>query len=215
MTDPAQPRKPPVYSQPVFKQTLEVKSLPAQKILAHIFERVSNGLIALNITLFIRGKAEAMDAIEDLMSNAFAKMEQSLEQEMARLKRLMEDNGIQTLPVYTRPIQHEVEISSPQAAQFFGLIKKLDSCMALVDTLWINRALSSRQRLMAIDQWQDQFMKLARYLGRVGRRARETAQQQETTNQSDDMHDEMDRSQTESTPVPAPRQQTAHQEETP
>jgi hypothetical protein len=173
-TEPAAPsaKAKPVYSRPVFKQTLTVNSLEAQRVTARIFERVQRALLSLDVILRIMGQQEAIDPLEALIGEQMTALDRDFEQEAARLKALMDEHGIQAMPTYTHPVQYDIAISSPRAAQFTGLIRKLDKLMAQMDTLWLNSVLTSPQRLEANYQWQQQLFTLAGRILNMEYRAR-------------------------------------------
>ncbi len=87
----------------------------------------------------------------------------------------MEDNGIDMMPGYTNPNEYTIEINSPQVAQFAHLIRKLDTLMGIVDTLWLNTVLTSKQRTDATYQWQQRLIKLAGRIIGIEKRARISA----------------------------------------
>ncbi|EOS8495043.1 hypothetical protein ACNPQG_005291, partial [Klebsiella pneumoniae] len=64
---------------------------------------------------------------------------------------------------------------SPQVAQFAHLIRKLDTLMGIVDTLWLNTVLTSKQRTDATYQWQQRLIKLAGRIIGIEKRARISA----------------------------------------
>lgn len=65
----------------------------------------------------------------------------AVDNEQARLDKLMESNSIDEVPDYTDPITFNAKISSPQVGQFVGLVRKLDALMISMDTLWLSSVL--------------------------------------------------------------------------
>ncbi len=176
----------PVYSRPVFKQTLTVNSLEAQRVTARIFERMQRALLSLDVILRIIGKQEAIDPLEALIGEQMSTLDRDFDQEAARLKALMDEHGIQAMPTYTHPAEYQIEISSPRAAQFASLIRKLDKLMGQMDTLWLNSVLPSQQRLEANYQWQQQLFTLAGRIFSMEYRARKAVYGQDKTAESED-----------------------------
>ncbi|CCD30072.1 conserved hypothetical protein [Candidatus Glomeribacter gigasporarum BEG34] len=175
-----------VYSRPVFKQRLTVNSLEAQRVTARIFERVQRALLSLDVILRIIGKQEAIDPLAAWISEQMAALDRDFDQEAARLKALMDEHGIQAMPTYTHPAKYEIEISSPRAAQFAGLIRKLDKLMGQMDTLWLNSVLTSQQRLEANYQWQQQLFTLAGRIFSMEYRARKAVYAQDKTAETEE-----------------------------
>ncbi|MGM8631968.1 hypothetical protein ACS6JE_19865 [Enterobacter hormaechei subsp. steigerwaltii] len=149
------------YSRPVFKQVLKVNSLQAQRVMERSFERVSNSLFSIDVILRIIGEQEEIDQVETVILEHISKVSEDLDKATAQLNKLMEDNGIDMMPGYTNPNEYTIEINSPQVAQFAHLIRKLDTLMGIVDTLWLNTVLTSKQRTDATYQWQQRLIKLA------------------------------------------------------
>ncbi|EPK2935542.1 hypothetical protein I9Y58_004993, partial [Citrobacter freundii] len=131
------------YSRPVFKQVLKVNSLQAQRVMERSFERVSNSLFSIDVILRIIGEQDEIDQVETVILEHISKVSEDLDKATAQLNKLMEDNGIDMMPGYTNPNEYTIEINSPQVAQFAHLIRKLDTLMGIVDTLWLNTVLTS------------------------------------------------------------------------
>ncbi|WP_439848238.1 hypothetical protein [Salmonella enterica] len=163
------------YSRPVFKQALKVNSLQAQRVMERSFERVSNSLFSIDVILRIIGEQDEIDQVETVILEHIAKVSEDLDKATAQLNKLMEDNGIDMMPGYTNPTEYTIEINSPQVAQFAHLIRKLDTLMGIVDTLWLNTVLTSKQRTDATYQWQQRLIKLAGRIIGIEKRARISA----------------------------------------
>ncbi|ALZ82544.1 hypothetical protein GL272_19790 [Aeromonas veronii] len=165
----------PDYSRPVFKQSLTMNSLQAQRVMDRSFDRVSNSLFSIDVILRIIGEQDEIDQVETVILELIAKVSEDLDKSHGQLKKLMEDNGIQGMPGYSKPNTYDIEISSPQVAQFIHLIRKLDALMGIVDALWLNAILSNKQRTEANYQWQQRLFKLAGRIIGIEKRARVSA----------------------------------------
>ncbi len=148
-------------SRPVFKRVLKVNSLQAQRVVERSFQRVSDSLFSIDVILRIIGEQDEIDQVESIIQEHIEKVSVDLDTATNQLQKLMEDNGIEGAPEYTSPNQYDIEINSPQVAQFAHLVRKLDNLMLLVDTLWLNSILTSKQRKDATYQWQQRLIKLA------------------------------------------------------
>ncbi len=162
----------PDYSRPVFKQSLTMNSLQAQRVMDRSFDRVSNSLFSIDVILRIIGEPGEIDQVEAVILELIAKVSEDLDKSNGQLKKLMDDNGIDGMPGYSKPSTYDIEISSPQVAQFVHLIRKLDGLMGIVDTLWLNAILSNKQRTEANYQWQQRLFKLAGRIIGLEKRAR-------------------------------------------
>ncbi|MEK9497175.1 hypothetical protein V2H77_12055 [Photorhabdus sp. P32] len=163
------------YSRPVFKQVLKVNSLQAQRVMERSFERVSNSLFSIEVILRIIGEQNEIDQVESIILEHISKVSEDLDKATIQLQKLMEDNGIDMMPGYTNPSEYAIEINSPQVAQFAHQIRKLDNLMGIVDTLWLNTVLTSKQRTDATYQWQQRLIKLAGRIIGIEKRARISA----------------------------------------
>lgn len=163
------------YSRPVFKQSLKVNSLQAQRVKERSFERVTNSLFSIDVILRVIGEQEEIDQVETVILEHMSKVSEDLDRATEQMVKLMEDNGIDAMPGYTNPKEYTIEINSPQVAQFAHLIRKLDKLMSLVDTLWLNTILTSKQRTDATYQWQQRLIKLAGRIIGIEKRARISA----------------------------------------
>lgn len=163
------------YSRPIFKQLLKVNSLQAQRVIERSFDRVSNALFSIEVILRIIGEQEEIDQVESLILGHISKVSEDLDKATSQLNKLMQDNGIDMMPGYTNPNEYTIEINSPQVAQFAHLIRKLDTLMGIIDTLWLNTVLTSKQRTDATYQWQQRLIKLAGRIIGIEKRARISA----------------------------------------
>ena len=83
---------------------------------------------------------------------------------------LRADNGVQGEPVYTRPSEIKVMITSPLAHDYLGVIQTLDQLIFMLDGLWLMGVLNNKQRANAVFLWQRTILKLGRRL--IGRQRR-------------------------------------------
>lgn len=163
------------YSRPVFRQTLNVNSLQAQRVMERSFGRVSNALFSLDVILRIIGDQKEIDQVEEIIHGHIDKVSEDMTKAMNPLQKVMTDNGIEAVPGYSAPVNYPIEITSPQVAQFAHLIRNLDKLMSLVDTLWLNSILTSQQRSDATYEWQQRLIKLAGRIIGMEKRARISA----------------------------------------
>lgn len=163
------------YSRPVFRQTLNVNSLQAQRVMERSFDRVSNALFSLDVILRIIGDQKEIDQVEEIIHGHIDKVSEDMTKAMNQLQKVMTDNGIEAVPGYSAPVNYPIEITSPQVAQFAHLIRNLDKLMSLVDTLWLNSILTSQQRSDATYEWQQRLIKLAGRIIGMEKRARISA----------------------------------------
>lgn len=163
------------YSRPVFTQVLKLNSLQAQRVMERSFGRVSNSLFSIDVILRIIGEQDEIDQVETVILEHLSRLSEDLDKATAQFNKLIEDNGIDMMPGYTHPHEYTIEINSPQVAQFAHQIRKLDNLMGIVDTLWLNTILTSKQRTDATYQWQQRLIKQAGRIIGIEKRARISA----------------------------------------
>ena len=162
-------------SRPIFKQTLKTNSLQAQRVVERSFKPVSDSLFSIDVILRIIGDQDEIDQVENIIQEHIEKVSTDLNIGTEQLQKLIEDNGIEGEPEYSNPNRYDIEITSPQVAQFAHLIRQLDYLMLLVDTLWLSNILTSKQRKDAAYQWQQRLIKLAGRIIGIEKRARISA----------------------------------------
>lgn len=174
-TDPnATPAK-PHYSRPVFRQSLTVNSLQAQRVMERSFEQVSFAFFSLDVILRIIGDQSDIDQVDQVIQELRERVAEDMQKQLSQLQKMMSDNDIAEVPAYSSPIVYPIEITSPQTAQFARLIKGLDELMAVVDTLWLHGLFTTHQRSNATYEWQQRLIKLAGRIIGMEKRARISA----------------------------------------
>ncbi len=167
-----------IYSCPVFNKTIKINSLQAQRVMTRKFERVKHALFNIDVILPIISTQEKIDEVGKLLLEDIKKVEQDIDKSEAQFKKLIEDHGIEDKPTYTHPSEYDIEITSPQVAQFASLIKKLDVLIEQMDTLWFHGVLTNKQRKDGTYQWQQRLLKLADRITGIAKRARAAAHAQ-------------------------------------
>nr|WP_298057443.1 hypothetical protein [uncultured Halomonas sp.] len=165
------------YSRPVINRRFPLYSFQAQNVAEKLLDRVAYSLFSSEVILQILAEREQVDELESIIADDVANSHDNLDREFARLRELMKDADIQEqdTPSYTRPVQVEVEISSPLVARYIALIQKLDRLMGMIDCLWMNGVLDNKQRMNATYQWQRHVNKLSGRIINIENRARKAA----------------------------------------
>ena len=107
-------------SRPVFERTIKIHSEQAIRVIRRSYGRLIRSLYAIDVTLRIVGHEQAIDDVEDIVSNMIGDCAQHLQQEKARLDKLCTDNGIAESPRYTNPTDFKASITSPQIANLWN-----------------------------------------------------------------------------------------------
>lgn len=167
-----------VHSKPVYTQSVSFNSSQVQRVVKRHLAKVTNALFSTDVILRIIGDEAEIDQLEELISEQIKAVKDDFKHETERLEKLMEDAGINEMPNYTNPTTINVQIKSPQTHEFIQLLSMLDELMGIMDCLWLNAILTSKQRTDASYQWQQRLMRLAGRIIGYESRARASARNQ-------------------------------------
>ena len=166
------------YSRPYVPETIKVQSQHAQRVLERGFFRVAAALYAIDVVLRIIGDDDEMDQVDGIVDAMIQVFAQRMEAEIQRLEGQRKQHGITKPVAYTLPRTLTVKISSPQLALYTTLVQVLDRLMMEIDVLWLNRALSNKERKHAVYAWRVELLDVGRKIVQLERRAREAAARQ-------------------------------------
>ncbi|MCG7878821.1 MAG: hypothetical protein AB2669_07950 [Candidatus Thiodiazotropha endolucinida] len=164
------------YSRAIIERTVEFNSLQAQRVMHRSFEKLKQSLFSLSVILRIISDNETeIEKIDAYIDEQFVSAEEDLATEQARLRKVLEDNGIEDLAGYSKPETYKIELDSPRANTFLRLIAQLDNLMLLIDTAWLCGEFDDKQKKNATFQWQQRLIKLAGRIIALEKRARVAA----------------------------------------
>lgn len=148
-------------SAPEILEQVSFGSFQAQKVMKRSFEKLNEALFSIGVRLQILCDDDEIEQVEGVVNDYFANTLKMLTSEKARLEKMTADNGIEAKPNYSNSVSYQVSIKSPQTAMFLGMMNTLEELVALVDTLWLNSVLTSKQRKDATYQFQQAMIRLA------------------------------------------------------
>ncbi|WP_086069372.1 hypothetical protein [Alcaligenes faecalis] len=160
---------------PLYRQTLELSSLQAHRVMDRSFAATSRALFRIDVLLRIIGQEDSIDEVEEMIRNMIKELQDDIKKEISGADQLLKENGITKLPEYTNPHKFEIEIRSPQIANFSRLVTSLDTLILRIDALWINGLMPNKQRARVTHQWQQRLIGLAGRLIGYEKRARVAA----------------------------------------
>ncbi len=166
------------FSRPVFDETITVHSDHAQRLIDRGLFRVSAALYAIDVILRIIGDDAEMDQVEAIVNQSIADFAQAMSREQEQMTLLRTQRGVTRVPRYEAPRTLTVHVHSPQMAQYTALIQSLDQLMMTIDTLWLNGALTSKQRVNGCYAWRVRLLRIGRDIINLERRARASADRQ-------------------------------------
>lgn len=181
-------------SQPYIVQTVELGSRQAQLVLRRSFETAQRALYTTGIMLrVVTDDEEAIQQVESTVDEWIAQVDTELDEQIERLKKICESNGITGEPSYTNPHTHQVEIRHPKVWAFLALIKKLDTFMNYQDLLWLSGIFNDAQYNAGAYQIQRRLIRLAGRLRNLAQRSMAAARRQQapaTPEQAQENRDE-------------------------
>ena len=173
MTQTQQPN-----SRAVFNESFTFSSLQAHHVMHRCFEKLNRSLFSISVILQITCDEDMIDQINDVINGYFSEVEKDLRLQVDQMKKILDDNGVETLAGYTEPRVFDLKIYSPRMNKFLTLVKSLDELMRLIDTVWYAAELTDKQKKVAGIQWRQRLIKLSGRVINIERRARSDAANQ-------------------------------------
>lgn len=165
-----------VNSRPTVKRTVEYHSIQAQRVIQRSFTRVKGAFYSISIILNTLTKDdEVVQRIDDYVDQQFMVVEKEILDAQARIKKILDDNGIEESINYSNPKKFTLFIDSPRINNFLKLLTQLDRLILLMDTAWLANELNDVQLKNGSYQWQRRVMKFAGSIVNLENRARSAA----------------------------------------
>lgn len=172
---PPQPRARQKHSQPYFEQTLALSTKQAHRVMERSFRALSGSLFRCEVILRIIGQEENIDELETYIKTTLEAAEQDIATELQRAEAICEENGVSTLATYTVVRNFAIQIKSPLIARYARVVVQLDRLIQMLDMLWLNDLITSKERANTTFAWQQRIVKAAWAIVRVERKARAEA----------------------------------------
>lgn len=158
-------------SRPVMTQAVVFDSYQAQQAYRRAYPNTSRSLYLLSVVLRAQGSDENAREVEGIVDTAMTELSDRFSNETKRLERLCEDNGIDPSPRFSRPQEVEIEIATPRANRFIGLIRQLDRTVGLISLLWLQGVRNDSQHADECYLWQRNVIRLANRISEIANRA--------------------------------------------
>ena len=159
-------------SRAVFTESITFSSLQAHHVMHRCFEKLNRSLFSISVILQITCDEDMIDQINGVINGYFSEVEKDLGLQVDQMKKILDDNGVETLAGYTEPRVYDLEIYSPRMKKFLTLVTSLDKLMRLIDTVWYAAELTDKQKKVAGIQWRQRLIKLSGRVISIERRAR-------------------------------------------
>lgn len=164
-------QKPRRITRPVIKQEIVLGSFPAQKSFNRSYVFTSRSLYLLAVVLRPLTSEKNVSEVEEKVDELLSEMEVRFADEVKRLIALCNKTGIDPQPNFTQPLTVDVEISTPRASRYLGLIKQLDHIIGLIAILWISGVRTDKQYSNECYLWQRNLARLSNRMCEIIKRA--------------------------------------------
>jgi len=171
-------RKADEFSNPFLTQEVKIHSSPAQAVFENGYEKCDSALRSLSVVLpaVLKSDNEVMTvngAVDHLINNAFV----NLRNESARLKKIVEDNGIEIGRVnYTNVTAYQAKITCNKSGQYLQMIRELDKLMELVHSTWLAGFIADDAKGALERQWRRKTLGVSAEITAILARAFSAAQ---------------------------------------
>lgn len=167
-------RKKPI-SKPVLRRRAQVKSELAIRLLTRGVWNTAGALYRIDTIWRMIGKDEEIDQMEALVRSYLEDAMREISSERDRLRKLMEQHGIEELPDYTQKKEIALRILSPFIASYVSLILKADEAVQCLDALWLTGMVTSLDRKRKLLYWVSELRELRKRIRLVERKTRDLA----------------------------------------
>lgn len=157
---------------PAFEQKLKLNTLQAQKVMRRVFSRAAGSLYRTDVILRIIGGDKEAEQVEMVINTMIKEVEGALQESNKEMAEMLEENGVDQLPVYDSPTEEAIRITSPHVAQFVSLVRKLDALIVQIDAMWLSGLMTNKDRNDAVYRWQQKVIGLGSRIIGLERRAR-------------------------------------------
>ncbi len=165
-------------SRAVFNESVTFSSLQAHHVMDRCFEKLNRSLFSISVILQITCDEEKIEQVNEVINDYFIDGEKDLTLQIAQMKKILDDNGVEKLAGYTRPREFKLELFSPRMKKFLVLVDLLDQLIRLIDTVWFASELTDKQKKVAGIQWRQRLIKLSGRIINIEKRARNDAASQ-------------------------------------
>jgi len=148
-------------SQPYITREVTLHSDHAQRAFRRVYKSVSDSFYLMGIVFRIIGSKEEVEGVETLVNDLLKDTKTDLQNEMARLTKLCDDNGIDVDLNFTEVATMSARITSPRGAEFLAMIEEADRVIMVMSTLWLSAIFDDSQYSAMSYMWQRRLVKLA------------------------------------------------------
>ncbi len=173
----------PQYSDAFFVDNLVLRHERVQHVFDRCGAKVIDALFGLAVILPNFSKTAEIDEVSAIVKTTIESAFAEIQGEIARVDKLVTDNGINLSPRYSNPKNLAVRITSPRAGSFIGLFRKLDELLMGIDKLWFAEVWDESQKRKAVREATDRVSTVATAIFKLHKRAHLARQRKDGTAQ--------------------------------
>lgn len=174
-------------SRPYVVQEIPLQSFHAQQIFRRGFDVYTQSIYSLSVVLRAIADENQVREMEGLIDDKLNKAQDDIRNEMARLEKVAENNGITLEKVnYSQPTAVEAKISSHRSARYANIIREFDALIAKLDALWLSGMIPDNEYSRILYEWKRRIIKMASHTSGIVRQAMISAGKKTRRENSDD-----------------------------
>ena len=196
----------PQYSDAFFVDNLVLRHERTQHVYDRCGDKVIDALFGIAVILPNISRTAEIDEVSVIVKKTIESTFAELQAELARVDKLVTDNGITLSPRYSNPKNLAVRITSPRAGSFVGLFRRLDELLMGIDKLWFAEVWDESQKRKAVREASNRVMAAATEIFKLHKRAHLARQRKEGAAQGNVPKTETAKADTKDIEVTAPAQ---------
>ncbi|WP_286789099.1 MULTISPECIES: hypothetical protein [unclassified Pseudomonas] len=163
---------PSSHSRPVMRKTFPLASDQAQKVCERTFSRTAYSMFSIEVILQIIGEEKSVDKARESIGKLIRNTEDQIDKQIAQITEVNKEHDLDENSAYSNPATYNVDITSPLAMQYAKVLLKFDHMVKMIDDLWMNGYLESRQRSKALHDWRNSISRLSSRIISIEKQAR-------------------------------------------
>jgi hypothetical protein len=169
----------PSVSHPCLHRDVKLFSVFAQRLFSMTFFRAQVAVYSVSVMLPIICTQQQCEQFDKDLHKLLKDTQAKLTDEIARVRKVKEDNGVKGAITYTDPLAAEVGLYTPEAGMFLGILQSFDVLATIVDELWMTTMWEKSQRNASIFMWRNVLLRLASEMNKLQIRARSAVSRQQ------------------------------------
>jgi hypothetical protein len=169
-------------SRPFVTYKLTLNSDKAQKAFEKSYDQASMNLFVIENMADSVMSPENKEELDKLVDSMFAKIEDDMTDEIRRAQKLLdnesenlledEDEFVEIVD-HTKPRVFKAKVNTPLARRYIALLRKLDSVVSMIDSLWLNGCIEAKVRKTRSYGWRNRIFNLSFKLRGAANKVRE------------------------------------------